>query len=67
MLKENHLSFKSKATGEIIIKTAQFTKSLTVSLGPEVFKKIEQITDANRISMGEWVRVAVEAALEKVK
>jgi hypothetical protein len=49
------------------MKTAQFTKSLTVSLGPEVFKKIKQITDSKHISMGQWVRVAVEAALEKVK
>ena len=49
------------------MKIAQYTKSLTVSLGPEVFKKIKQITDAKRISMGQWIRDAVEAALEKVK
>ncbi len=49
------------------MKTAQFTKSLTVSLRPKVFKKIKQITDAKRISMGEWVRDAVEAALKNNK
>jgi hypothetical protein len=47
------------------MKTAQYTKSLTVSLRPEVFDQIKQITDERKISIGEWVRDAVDAALEK--
>ena len=49
------------------MKEAFYTKSLTIALKPEQYRQIKEITDANRISMGEWVRVAVEAALEKVK
>jgi hypothetical protein len=45
------------------MKIAQFTKSLTVSLRPEVFEKIKQITDEKQISIGEWVRDAIETAL----
>jgi predicted HicB family RNase H-like nuclease len=49
------------------MKTATFTKSLTVSLRPEVFDQIKQITDERQISIGQWVRDAVDSALEKVK
>jgi metal-responsive CopG/Arc/MetJ family transcriptional regulator len=47
------------------MKTAQYTKSLTVSLRPEIFEKIKRITDEKQISLGEWVRDAVDAVLEK--
>ena len=47
------------------MKTAQFTKSLTVSLRPEVFDQIRRITDEEKISIGEWVRDVVDAALLK--
>jgi hypothetical protein len=49
------------------MKTAIFTKALTVSLRQEVFEKIKEITDEKKISIGEWVRAAVEAALVKDK
>ncbi len=49
------------------MKTAQYTKSLTVSMQPETFEQIKEITDAKRISMGQWVRDAVEAALKNNK
>jgi len=45
------------------MKIAQFTKPLTVALQPEVFDKIKQITDEKCISMAEWVREVVDAAL----
>ena len=45
------------------MKEAQFTKSLTVALTPEVYKEIKKITDEQKISMAEWVRNAVETAL----
>ena len=47
------------------MKTATFTKALTVSLRPEVFERIKEITDEKKISIGEWVRAAVDAALAK--
>jgi hypothetical protein len=34
---------------------------------PETFEQIKEITDSKRISMGEWVRDAVEAALLKLQ
>jgi len=45
------------------MKTAQYTKSLTVSMRPEVFDQIKQITDEKHISIGEWIRDAIETAL----
>jgi hypothetical protein len=47
------------------MKTAQYTKALTVSLRPDVFDQIKQITDENHISIGQWVRDAIDAALLK--
>jgi hypothetical protein len=47
------------------MKTAKFTKSLTISLQPEVFKRIKKITDKEQISISEWTRAAVERALDK--
>jgi hypothetical protein len=47
------------------MKTAQYTKALTVSLRPDVFDRIKQITDERNISIGQWVRNAVDAALLK--
>lgn len=46
------------------MKTATFTKPLTVMLSPDTYEQIKQITDRERISMGEWVREAVEMALK---
>jgi len=47
------------------MKTAQFTKSITVSLRPEIFGKIKLITDERKISIAEWIRDAVDSVLEK--
>ena len=47
------------------MKQAVFTKSLTVSMQPEIVEQIKKITDEQQISIGEWVRHAVDAALEK--
>ena len=46
------------------MREAKFTKSLTVALPIDVYKKIKQITDDERISMAKWVRRAVDMALE---
>lgn len=45
------------------MKIANFTKALTIALSEEVYLKIKEITDDKNISMGEWVRVAAEKAL----
>jgi hypothetical protein len=49
------------------MKTAQYTKSLTVSLRPEAYDQIKQITDQRQISIGQWVREAVDAAIAKIE
>jgi len=45
------------------MKQAVFTKSLTIALRPEAYEQIKAITDEKRISMADWVREAVDAAL----
>ncbi len=45
------------------MKEACFTKALTVAFSPETYLKIKEITDREKISMGEWVRKAAEKAL----
>lgn len=45
------------------MKKASFTRPFTVSFTKDVFQRIKVITDRNRISMAEWVRIAVEKAL----
>jgi len=49
------------------MKTATYTKSLTVSLRPKVFDQIKRITDEMNISIGEWVRDAIETALSTIQ
>jgi len=46
------------------MKTASFTKALTVAFSEEIYLKIKDITDEKKISMGEWVRIAAERALD---
>jgi len=53
--------------GEKIMKEACFTKALTVAFSEEVYNKVKAVTDQKRISMGEWVRDAVEKALADEK
>lgn len=47
------------------MKQAVFTKSLTIAISPEQYAQIKGITDEKCLSMGEWVREAVEAYLNK--
>ena len=49
------------------MRTRQFSKSLSVALPPEHFEQIKKITDDRQISMAEWVRDAVDAALNNNK
>ncbi len=45
------------------MKTSKFTKALTIALPPEHFEQIKKITDEQEISLAQWVRDAVAAAL----
>ena len=45
------------------MKQAVYTKSLTISMPPEQYEQIKQLTDEQQTSMAEWVREAVAAAL----
>jgi hypothetical protein len=47
------------------MKTQQYPKALTFALPMDHFEQIKQITDDRKISMAEWVRDAVETALEQ--
>ena len=46
------------------MRKARFKRQLTIAISPEHFEQIKKITDAEQISMGAWVRKAVDAALK---
>ena len=45
------------------MRVRQFSNSLSVALPPDHWEQIKQITDKQQISMSQWVREAVAAAL----
>ena len=47
------------------MRKARFKKQLTIAIPPEHFEQIQKITDEQEISLAEWVRDAVSAALTK--
>jgi hypothetical protein len=47
------------------MRTSKFSKALTIALPSEHYEQIKRKTDAEKISMGAWVREAVAAALIK--
>ncbi len=49
------------------MRTSKFTKALTIALPPEHFEQIKKITDAEQVSIAEFVRNAVAAALTNNK
>jgi hypothetical protein len=66
--KANHHCLKIHyQQGGQAMKTAQFTKALTIALHPDVYEEIKNICDAEKISMAQWVRAAVDTALKKEK
>jgi metal-responsive CopG/Arc/MetJ family transcriptional regulator len=46
------------------MKVAQYTKSTTVSMQPELFDKIKRITDEQKISISQWFRAAADQYLK---
>ena len=47
------------------MRVRQFSNSLSVALLPDHWEQIKKITDDRQISMSQWVREAVAAALAK--
>ena len=47
------------------MKVAKFTKPLSVGLEPEIYARIQQITDEQRISMAEWIRNTLALVLKE--
>jgi hypothetical protein len=47
------------------MKEACFTKALTVAFSEEIYLRIKEITNHKKISMGEWVRLAAERAMDE--
>ena len=45
------------------MRKKRFSKQLTIAIQQEHFNQIKQITDDQEISLAEWVRDAVAAAL----
>ena len=50
-----------------IMRKAKFKKQLTIAIPPEHFEEIQKITDDQEISLAEWIRDAVAAALQNIK
>jgi len=48
------------------MREAQYTKSITIAVQPDVFRKIKEITDRKKISIGEWFRRVAEEDLSKL-
>jgi predicted DNA-binding protein len=46
------------------VKKATFTKTTTVTVKPEVYERIKSLTDEREISIADWVRTAIDKALE---
>ena len=49
------------------MRKAKFQKQLTIALPPQHFEQVKQISDEQDISLAEWVRDAVAAALNNIK
>jgi len=49
------------------MRKAKFQKQLTIAISPDDFEQIQRITDEQEISLAEWIRAAVAAALNSDK
>ena len=45
------------------MKTAKYTKSMTITVEPVAFQRIKEITDQEKTSISEWCRKAIYSAL----
>lgn len=49
------------------MRKAKFKKRLTITISEKHFEQIQRITDDQEISLAEWIRDAVAAALNNIK
>ena len=49
------------------MRKSQFSRPLTIALPPAHFEQVKRITDDRQISMAQWIREAVAAALNNIK
>ena len=49
------------------MKKAQYVRQLSVSLPKQIIAQVKAITDKAQISMGEWVREAIQSKLNEPK
>jgi hypothetical protein len=47
------------------MRIRRFSKPLTISLHPEAFSRIKEITDTEARSMADWIREVVDQALNR--
>jgi predicted DNA-binding protein len=47
------------------MRIRRFSKPLTISLHPETFSRIKEITDTEARSMADWIREVVDQALNR--
>jgi hypothetical protein len=66
-MKDKYPKNSGSLEGGKVMREASFTKALTVAFSQETFGKIKAITDHKKISMGEWVRIAVERAFTETE
>lgn len=45
------------------MKSARFSRSLTISIAPSQFNAIKTITDKDKISFSEWFRQSIDLIL----
>jgi len=48
------------------MRKAQFTKTLSMAISPELYDKIKNMTDEKNISISEWFRDVAENYLTNV-
>ena len=45
----------------------RFTKAFSIGLSPEVFQKVKELSDQQRISMGQWFRNVAEKEIKTME
>jgi hypothetical protein len=49
------------------MRTSKYNKALTIALPQDHFEQVKKITDEKKISLAEFVRAAVAAALNNIE
>ena len=65
--KQNNNLITINLKRRFLMREAQFTKSITIALSPEVYKQVKAISDNCKISMAEWFREMTKDTLDKIK